>query len=459
MKSNPEKVFLELFIIALLIVWSPFKLLAYVLPFGLITYYIIRTNSGVTLIRFTVVVLLFIIVSLFWYLQSLIIGEDYILQNNIIAFITYGSFVFLIVMAHVKIYNYTPYLHLISTFLILESLLGLGQVFIFVLTQGGNFDGASGDVVQGTINIASFLNPGINFNNPMFSVNIAILLLFYVPYMLTKSKKYSVFLVSILALFFASVLHIIIILLVSISIVIFIFYFNYFSKKFLYGIAAVFFLFSFLFPLLYYIQPNNFTLIEDYYEKITKFQNPKAVITYKVFTEMPTESPLIFTGLGLGQFTSRASLIGTGRYFGDFLNPSPVLPIFENQMSDQFREKVYPLWYDYETNVSTYGGSSISKPYYSILSLITELGFILFLCLLLLLLRFILQLRSYFLNIQNPILKRYYAMSIAILTLFIFLISLIENYLEVTQAIFIGIFLGIVFNPLRKDNNENSPNT
>jgi len=459
MRGNPDKVFLELFIITLLIVWSPFKLLAYVLPFGLIAYYIIRTNSGVTFIRFTVVVLLFIIVSLFWCFQSLIIGEDYILQNNIISFITYGSFIFLIVMMHFKTDNHTSYLYFIKIFLIGESILGLGQIIIFTLLRGINFDGASGDTVQGTINILSFLDPGVNFNNPIFSVNIIILLFFYTPYMLIKSKSYFTFLVGILALFFASVLHVVMTAFISIFIITFVFYINYISKKTLYVSAGIFLLLATLLPLLYYLQPNNFALIEHYYEKITKFQNPKAVITYKVFAEMPTESPRIFTGLGLGQFTSRASLIGTGRYFSDFLNPNPVLPIFENQMSDQFREKVYPLWYDYETNVSTYGGSSMSKPYYSILSLVTELGFILFTCLLLLFLRFILQLRSYFLNTHNPILKRYYAMSIAILTLFIFLISLIENYLEVTQAIFLGVFLGIVFNPLRKDNNENPPNT
>lgn len=442
-------------------VWTPFKALVYLMPFLLIFVFAMLANYGVILINFFIVVLIYTFYLFFWTLKSFFGDtEYYIVQNGILSFITYGSFVLFTVLPKIKISTSThnKLVRLIRYFLVIQSVVGIAQILLYVFLYKKNFDGAAGDVVQGTINILSFNSPGVNFNNPIYSVNISLLLLFCIPTSLQR-RRYLILVLGSISLLFASVLHVIVSLIVSILTTLVLFYFRRSLLKTMIKLIGLGLIILLALLLLRYIQPRNFYLFSIYYEKFVNLESPKTKITHKVFSELVEEKPtFLFYGLGLGQFSSRASLMGTGRYFGNFNSPSPVMSLLDNKESYFFRRYIYPLWYEYENNQATYGGSSMSKPFYSILSVFTELGGMLSIVILIVLIRYILQLRLYFINKNNPFVERYYAYSIVATVFFLFFISFIENYLEVTQAILVGLLMIKAFNPI-KNKYENPANS
>ncbi len=139
-------------------------------------------------------------------------------------------------------------------------------------------------------------------------------------------------------------------------------------------------------------------------------------------------------GLGQGQFSSRASLIGTGYYIGSFENATP-LPLISQQMSEPFATYAMPIWRSMRGNFGTWG--STHQPFFSWLTLFTEFG--IFACLLLLFFigYSLLQIRRRGRNFREQ--ATGIALSIGIL--FIFLLGFQENYWEVPQAIFPGLLL------------------
>ncbi len=460
MQNRQSNALLGIFIFSLLIVFSPFKLLAYLTPFFALFYYIIKTDNGKTVIKFIALTLIYVIVVVFWWLTSFFVDERFILSNSLIAFITYGSFVFVFSLDSVEITisAQQKFIKIIKNIIILEATVGIFQILIYGVFMGKGFDSASGDIVQGTIGLFSFLNPGIDFNNPIYCVNLAILIIFYLPHVFTSKKDYWVVILGCLALLMASVVHLIFSLVFAFAVITVFFYINQLSQKTIYTVIGTGILAIITTSLFYVVQPKNFELVSHYYEKFQNTETPKKQVTQRVFSELANESPQIWLGLGTGQFTSRASLMGTGRYFGDFKNPKAVLPLTEPNMSSYFEKYVFDLWNLYVSNPQTFGGSSMTKPFYSIISVVVEFGFILSIIFVVLFITYLTRLQSYFGNKNNPIIYRYYAFSCAIITLFLFLISLIENYLEITQAIFLGILLIMVFNPLQKNNVPNIEN-
>ena len=83
-------------------------------------------------------------------------------------------------------------------------------------------------------------------------------------------------------------------------------------------------------------------------------------------------------GLGPGQYTSRASLISSGRYFGEFENPVKLPFLDASTASKAFNDYIFDIWEVYATNVEIYGNSTMSRPFFSILSLVIEFGLIFF---------------------------------------------------------------------------------
>ncbi|MCS6796492.1 MAG: hypothetical protein NZ516_11095, partial [Raineya sp.] len=431
------------------------------LPFIGIFIFTTLANSGRTLFKFIILILLFTVLLIFWWLQTLFQYEHtYSIQNNVIAFITYGSFILLIVLPKIAVSDKQRYIILTRYFLVFQSIIGIFQILMqsFVLNKG--FDGASGDVVQGTLNIFSFISKDQrNFNNVIFAINLVFLIFFYLPFAFVQ-KKFKYILLGLLALLFASVMHVITTFLCSIIITTFIFYFNRFSKRLILMSFLIVFLGISMLSVLYYFQPKNLNLFQNYFNQFYELRNPKVIVTKRTLVDLTNEEPrFILFGLGLGQFSSRASLIGTGRYFGNFNNPSPILPFLSNEYSSYFKDYIFDLWHHYENHPETYGGSAMSKPFYSILSLITEIGIIPAFLIFLFLLRFIFKLRSFFADKRNPYLQRLYAFIISSTIWFLFIISFVENYLEVTQAILVGLLLIKIFNPLNAVTHENSTNS
>jgi hypothetical protein len=85
----------------------------------------------------------------------------------------------------------------------------------------------------------------------------------------------------------------------------------------------------------------------------------------------------------------------------------------------------------------------MSRPFYSVLSILIEFGFVVFGLILVLVLKIILRLkRIYVTGIkENDKLKAFYALACAVTISHIFIIGFFENYLEVAHAVLAGILL------------------
>jgi len=455
---NYEDPYYEGFVFSLIIGWLPFKLMAYIAPFLFVLWFILRSRSGSTLIRTVLIVLIFLFFLFFYSVLYSFSSEKFIIQNAFLSFLTYGSFLIFLVLPN-KVGNpksISKYFRLIKLVILVESFLGIVQVVLFTLTAGVNFDLSTGDVVQGSLNPLSFLNPGGNFNNQIYTCNLIMLLIFYVPYAISNKRNLWVCFIGVVAILLASVWHLLIAIVLAMAIIFFFFKRTYivYSKKFV--LAGLFSLC--IFSLTIIIQPKNFSLISHYYSKIQNFESPKAIVAHSSLTQLPKEYPFVFiVGLGPGQYESRAGLIGTGKYFGDFSNPTK-LPVLVARSSKAFDQYIYPKWYEVATNPDQYGNSTMSRPFFSMLSIIIEFGFLFFVLLIVLVGIEIFGLRKIGLSSSN-LLGRFYSFSCAIVIVFLAIISLFENYLEVAHAIFVGLLLLKYFLGYTKNNIQHQTNT
>lgn len=452
--NNYAQAYFEIFLLSLTIVWMPSKLLAYLTPFACMAWFIIRSRSGKGALRLASFLAIYAITISIYALFYYIIGEEFVLQNALISIITYGSFIFFVVLPpnhSIAKINYLKYVKVIQWFILIESVLGIVQVMTFVLLNGGNFDSATGDVVQGTLSPISFINTSVNFNNQIYSANLLLLLLFYVPYNIVHKKGIWISAIGFIAILLASVMHLFIAFIVAIIIISVYFTSSYIKVNTSRLIIALFLVISLAFAVV--LQPKNFGLVAYYFEKFTTNQSPKTVATIKALNDLPRDCPWDYViGLGPGQYSSRAGLIGTGKYFGDFNKPKEI-PFLEPQYTFAFKKHVFADWKDVATNVAKYGNSTMSRPFYSALSILTEFGYLFFTVIGILVFVGIGKLKkSYSLAIANEQkLFSFYAISCAVTIVFFIFISFFENYLEVTQAIFPGLLMLKFFHSYLKE--------
>jgi hypothetical protein len=163
---------------------------------------------------------------------------------------------------------------------------------------------------------------------------------------------------------------------------------------------------------------------------------PKGEMIRRALFEMPDEYPTMpITGLGAGQFSSRASLIATGLYFGGIDNPKDV-PFISGEASKPVEDHLYDLWLAARES-GKFGGGSTVRPFFSWLSVYTEFGAIAFLGVFAYGLVLLARLKR---NAQTGV-QKWWAVSAGAGIMFFFLIGFQENYWEVPQAILIGLML------------------
>jgi hypothetical protein len=442
--NNHAKALYTVFVFSVIIIWLPFKGLAYLLPFLSIIIFTLIANSGRTLQRLLFATILFLITVGSYYLFYLWLGERFLLQNAFLFLLTYGSFLFLIAIprnAALHDFPLVRYMNVIKITILLQSLLGIFQIGIYVLISGGGFDSAAGDIVQGTLDPLSFITPEGNLNNQIFTINLLVLLLFYTPYAFANKRGLWVCMLGFTAVLFASVWHIFFSFIAALVVTAI-----YFTHSFIRLSARRLMIVVFVLTVImvgFLLQPRNFGLISFYYEKVTSLESLKALVTKESVTELPTEYPWVYvTGLGPGQYCSRAGLISTGRYFGEFTHPKK-LPLLKPESSNAFQQYVYPKWEEFATNPAIYGNSTMSRPFYSLLSLLIEFGYLLFAILVAWIFVLISRIRS---RHQIAAKRKFqlaslYSVACGTLIAFYIFVSFFENYLEVAHAIFLGLLL------------------
>lgn len=420
-----EKAYYIATLLSSLICWSPFKVLAYLVPFLVLFLLVWLGGDGRLLKRVVVWAFIWIAAVALYGL----INPEFQFVNAFVAFVTWsGLVVVLLIPTHRiggrKLRDRLE--RLAWGFLVVESVWGIVQgLYGYTRTRG--FDLANGDYVEGTIH--PWLEAELAYSNVMFAINIALLLLFLLPAVWRRptTRHLVMYGLGVVAFVMASVVHAILFLIVA---GIFATIFVYTKRLMLSRATAFVATFGFVLFLALVLLPRNLSTARAFALQIIRGESPKAVSIIISLTEMPEEYRYMpFIGLGPGQYASRAGLISTGLYFGGIHNPKRV-PLLPNRLTESQSEYLLSLW-EWHDSVRYFG--STQKPYFSWLAVYTEWG---------LLGLFGVVVTMVFLLRSVNRLPWSYDIEKFVLTatiIFIFLLGFQENNWEVPQAWFAGV--------------------
>jgi hypothetical protein len=356
---------------------------------------------------------------------------------------TYGSIIFVLVYPKFISENDSPQTNKLQKFLyvvlLIETIFAIVQLTLFTLLNAASLDESTGDIIQGTINPLSFINENVGFNNQVFTINYLFLMIYEIPYLLKTKRKYLI-VIGILVVILASVLHVVF----SFALALFTSFLFIGLIKFRKQLFRFFLAGAFVAGLIFVTQPKNFSLISYYSNSLMSLESPKVLVIANSVSLLPQEYPdALLYGLGPGQYTSRASLISSGRYFGEFDNPVRIPFLDASTASKAFNDYIFDIWEVYATNIEQYGNSTMSRPFFSILSLLIEFGLIIFVLMLILLFRYLSKIRKRYLQAnlgENKTLAYYHFVNM-VSVLFIFYLAFFENYLESSASICSGLLL------------------
>lgn len=430
-----QKTLLYVFVFSQIMVFSPLpKDLMILLPLVTFIYVFLKNPLKYTFDR---VLLILITLSIYLTICWLVFMSDFYLVNFLIALIFYSSFLFLFV---VKPPNSLSKLRketldrVIGKIIVVEALVGILQVAW--LNQG--FDLSSGDYVQGTINVFSFINKENGFANIFFTINQVSLLTYY--FLMANKKNYVILFLGIVSIILASCIHITLAIIVAIGCAMALINIIKVGKVL---VAVLFFIGA-----LSVLAPRNLASFSTYKDQILESRNLKVKSTFIGVPLIFNNTKSVFFGMGLGQYGSRSSLIMSGKYFYNKDTKKFRTPFGAVNQNENLKNNLLPLWIKATTDES-YGMSVMNKPVYSILSLFMELGPIFFTLLFLVFIIYILKLRSKFFSATDKMGKRRYFYLIVV-SIFVMGISFFENYLEIAQAIFPTLILILFFQKIRE---------
>ena len=424
--TRVQSAFYHVFIIAVLAAWAPSKLLPYLVPFFGLSWLILWGRKRIFMYRL-------ILLGVVW-VASITIGvisnRDFVLQNAIISFVTYGTFYIPFIVPSRYLYNPVLYQKIAFVLLIviaLEAPIGIAQA-TYGFLQNGTFDIANGDRVQGTINLS--FSPSGNASNRIFATNMALALIAVVPYIfLFRKWRKWLFLAGAAALVLASVVHILYFLIISMVLALLV----YHPEALLKSRRQISLLITIvlIFMCAWFLLPNNMQLVQTHFQQIRNNQNPKMILLSRIINEVPKQYPAsLIIGLGPGQFASRAGLISTGMYFGGPLDPKP-LPLISPSVTPAIGDYLMDLWL-WVVQLKRPAGSSL-RPFSSWLAMLSEFGLMGFMliaiCVWIIITR----------KVPRGSYDRMWAFSFVTGVTFLFLIGIQEFYWETPQMLLPGV--------------------
>jgi len=162
---------------------------------------------------------------------------------------------------------------------------------------------------------------------------------------------------------------------------------------------------------------------------------PKTQILYTFYSTNNNVYP--YTGIGPGQFISRASFMSSGEYFGGKDAKSMVIPF--TAPSIYFEKYVYKMWKkSLSRNISSSSSTQIQSSWGAFL---TEYGIILWILLIALITNIIINIKK---AVKSPN-DKIIAFSLSTYIFYLFFMGIQQNYWEVSQAIFIGLIISKLF--------------
>jgi hypothetical protein len=449
-----QRAYYQAFIISLLICWSPIKILAYAAPFIALGWFMVVTKSSIVLRNF--LIWLFVFASVIC--LHVIFNFNFVVISALLSLFTYSSFSFIFAIPSHHLAGTKLLRKMLQTtqwVVLFEGILGILQAG-YGFTVNKSFDGGNGDFVQGTINLS--FTTGLAFSNPMYAVNMTFLVLGLFTFFILDRKGFIPLIVGCLALILASVVHVLVFLLTAILLVLLIF--RPAILKSTASLVAISVLLVIVPAFSFIVLYSNFQSLSAIYEGTARGDSPRTQVTERTFYTMPAQYPLMpYIGLGPGQFSSRAALIGTGLYFGGPKDPT-FLPLPKG-MSKALEANLLDLWLIAASN--KFFGST-QQPFYSWLSVYTEMGAPVFLMTPILIFGLVMKVKSKMQTYSQEVMATVFSVGVV----FLFLLGLQENYWEVPQAIFLGcMFLKVLYacvvhaddrptlhNPVRLKNKE-----
>ena len=441
-----QKTYYQAFLGATLICWSPLKPLAYILPLMVIGW-ILFNNLGKKLFSISKIFVMniwLVIIGI-----SILANNDFVIQNAFLAFLTYSSFLLFLVIPAQELASPELFRKMLKlTFIVaaIEACWGFVQG-MYSYYKNKSFDLSTGDAVDGTIHPALSHTPSMA--NVMFAINLALALIFLIPFIYQLSNKKRIFIgLAVFTLILTSVMHVLVFTVIAIGLAYLIFNPGYikFTFKKIVTLAVVV-----SFPIIVTVNllSSNVTLISHYFDRIINGDLPKSQVIIRLIDEVPQEYPAVhFIGLGPGQFSSRAALISTGLYFGSPANPKS-LPFLTPEVSEPLDNYIMDLWL--WVSSLPYAAGSTLLPFASWISFYAEFGMIGFFALLATIATVFLLVRTR----ADSILKRRMAFAFGAAVILLFLLGAQDNYWEVPQAIFIGLMLIKVSYALLRDSSFN----
>jgi hypothetical protein len=426
--SRRESAYYAGFLLALLLCWCPFKIAAYAAPAVCLLWVIFAGRSAVVFRRVVVMAL----AATCLILGHALLNDAFVLSSAVLAVITYSSLAILWSLPGKDLRN--PRLlermtNATCAMVMLQCVVGLVQG-LYGYMIAGSFDGANGDIVQGTI--YPYLHGDGAFANPMYGASVTLMTLSLIPGARSKRKYALAMCMGAVALVLASVLH----QLAYLSLAVALAYLWVRPRLRLSRAAVALLSFSALTLLLSLaLLPGNLATFSGIVSEFLRGESPRRAILARVMNDMPSQYPYMpLVGVGPGQFSSRAALMNTGFYFGSPRAPKDFSPFLRNAVPEPMRESLLPLWIR-SSGVKYYGSSQ--KPDFGWLSVYTEFGGIgmaLAICVIGLALW---RLPRRAKDVSVGLLS----FSCACMILFTALIALQENYWEVPQAVLPGVLL------------------
>lgn len=419
LESKLQRQLYVLLVVASVIVAFPSTMLYYIAPLFVLGYSF-RNSLFINARTFLLIIVSLLLLTLFSYGLEVFQGHRINFSGVLFSLIMYMPILILLssdtsVPITEKVSQ--TVVRYIAYFTIFQS------VICFLQAGIGGLE--SGDVISGTYGLLSFLTT-VTIAQVMYAFNTFVIIFFLIAYLKSTFVKVAIGL-SVLAVAMSQSGHQTLFFLVALFIV----YVRFSQLKVLlstlFSIGVVVLLVDLFFP-------ESISIGLSWYERLFILADlPKVSITIES-VHLLGSAKILLLGTGLAQFCSRAALFLSGDYISGSL---PAVLLGQSYYYAKFVDPEMTLHRLAESP------SAIATPNYSILSVLMELGVIVFLLL------GILGIREYRRNNKIASVSKnkeviYLAKFINATLVFTLLSSFVENYLEFVQATVIPVLLVII---------------
>jgi hypothetical protein len=434
-----QRAYFHGFVWVMLVCFSPFKLLTYAVPLLFVAWLLWTNPRCIPGGRLPATVVSVLTVGVFY----AVVEEEFLAINFVFAIVTYSAFLPVILIDGRLLVGERLQADLVSvtrTMIFVQCSLGILQA-IYGASLTGSFGYGNGDFVQGTIH--PYFGSKGGFDNPIFAVNITLMLLgcMTVPEAFSGRRRLHL-IIGTIALVLASVIHVLVYLAASLLVAFVLLRPRAATSErvrsrrvprnvaLMIGLAGVT-VYATLAGDVAQIVNIGGTAVNLEAEEV-----PRAIMLYRVANELPEAAPhQPYVGLGPGQFSSRASLIASGLYLGG-PDAGRALPFVGPQSTGLAADYAGTLLITFADVLDSLG--STHQPFFSFLSVYTETGLAGLALVLFVVVRLLLRVRE---RVRDDNQLRSRGRLFCAATIFLVLLGFQENYWEVPHAILVGLLL------------------